>query len=100
MWSLLHVSLHIDCSLSCGVSSMRKVLTVFAAAAVLLAAPVPSQAGVGPTAGAEGAGDSYYPDYGKGGYDGGHYDLKLKYQPATDQLTGKATIQAKATKQL
>ena len=43
-------------------------------------------------------GDAYYPTYGNGGYDVGHYELDLAYDPATDVLEGDATIKAKATR--
>nr|WP_206322341.1 M1 family metallopeptidase [Streptomyces sp. HNM0575] len=68
-------------------------------ALALTAAPA-SAAGAGPEPGAPGAGDSYYPDYGNGGYDVSHYDLGLKYQPKTDELNGTATVLAKATQDL
>ncbi len=50
--------------------------------------------------GSPGLGDPYYPDYGNGGYDVAHYDLRLKYQPADDRLEGTATITATATQDL
>ena len=50
--------------------------------------------------GAEGAGDPYFPKYGNGGYDVAGYDLELRYDPATDQLRGTATITATATQDL
>jgi aminopeptidase N len=50
----------------------------------------------GPTGPVElgGAGDPYFPSYGNGGYDVASYELKVKYDPATDRLTGTATITA------
>jgi aminopeptidase N len=51
-------------------------------------------------AGAPGVGDPYYPLYGNGGYDVGHYLLKVAYTPATDRLAGVATITARATQSL
>ncbi|MGW3493477.1 M1 family metallopeptidase [Streptomyces sp. NPDC001020] len=68
-----------------------------AAASLLLTIPA-SAAGFQP--GAPGIGDPYYPNYGNGGYDVSHYDLRLKYQPATDELEGTATIRAKTTEDL
>ncbi|MBN0048621.1 M1 family metallopeptidase [Streptomyces actuosus] len=68
-----------------------------AAASVLLAIPA-SAASYSP--GAPGIGDPYYPAYGNGGYDVSHYDLRLKYQPATDELEGTATILARTTQDL
>ncbi len=50
--------------------------------------------------GSAGIGDPYYPLDGNGGYDVGHYDLDVSYDPATDRLTGEATITAKATQDL
>ena len=50
--------------------------------------------------GAPGVGDTYYPTYGNGGYDVGHYDLDISYDPATDVLQGQATLKARATQNL
>jgi hypothetical protein len=50
--------------------------------------------------GSDGAGDPYFPLDGNGGYDVKHYLLDVKYDPATDVLTGKATITARATQNL
>ncbi|RBY79641.1 M1 family peptidase [Geodermatophilus sp. TF02-6] len=53
-----------------------------------------------PSPGAPGIGDPYYPLDGNGGYDVGHYDLDLRYDPATDVLSGTATVAATATQAL
>jgi aminopeptidase N len=53
-----------------------------------------------PAPGSPGLGDSYYPDYGNGGYDVSHYDIRLRYWPDTDRLSGTTTILAKATADL
>ena len=50
--------------------------------------------------GGQTVGDPYYPTDGNTGYDVGHYDLRLQYRPATDQLSGTATILATATQDL
>ncbi|WP_031078841.1 M1 family metallopeptidase [Streptomyces sp. NRRL WC-3742] len=79
---------------------MRKRLIVSAAASalsLLLAVPA-SAADFQP--GAAGIGDPYYPTYGNGGYRVSHYDIRLKYQPATDELEGTTTILATATQDL
>ncbi|WP_435271262.1 M1 family metallopeptidase [Streptomyces sp. 1222.5] len=68
-----------------------------AAASLLLAIPA-SAASHSP--GAPGIGDPYYPNYGNGGYDVSHYDLRLRYQPKTDELQGTATIRARTTQDL
>ncbi len=52
------------------------------------------------TAGADGAGDPYFPKYGNGGYDVAGYDLALRYDPKTGDLSGTATITASATQDL
>ncbi|MGP4093797.1 M1 family metallopeptidase [Nonomuraea sp. KM90] len=52
------------------------------------------------TPGAPGAGDPYFPDQGNGGYDAGHYDLSLDYEPSSGRLTGVARISARATQEL
>jgi len=52
------------------------------------------------TPGAPGVGDEYFPLDGNGGYDVKHYDLELAYEPATDTLTGDATIEATARQNL
>jgi hypothetical protein len=67
------------------------------------AAPVVAKAAAPPTACVNGAGDlgdTYYPGIGNGGYDVTHYDLNLKYDPATRILDGKATITAAAIQNL
>ena len=50
--------------------------------------------------GAPGIGDPYFPLDGNGGYDVAHYDLDIRYEPATDMLRGVATITATATQDL
>ena len=45
-----------------------------------------------PSPGAPGIGDPYYSDYGNGGYDVQHYDIKVGYTPKTGLLTGKTTV--------
>jgi aminopeptidase N len=52
------------------------------------------------SAGADGAGDPYFPKYGNGGYDVGGYDLTLRYDPSAGRLEGTATITATATQDL
>ncbi|MBK1784168.1 M1 family metallopeptidase [Prauserella cavernicola] len=53
-----------------------------------------------PAPGAPGVGDPYYPGAGNGGYDVGHYDIRLTYQPDTDLLAGTTTILATTTQEL
>ena len=61
------------------------------------ASPTPSRAF---TAGADGVGDPYFPTYGNGGYDVGQYTVKVRYDPAKDELTGTTTVRATATADL
>ena len=88
---------------------MRRLLTVSGTAIALVltstaagATPAATPAAAAPAAtpGSPGIGDPYYPDDGNGGYDVGHYDIRLRYWPATDRLTGTATILATATQDL
>ena len=53
-----------------------------------------------PRKGAAGIGDPYFPKDGNGGYDVKHYNLKLRYNPRTDRLSGVASIRARATQSL
>ncbi|HJP71157.1 MAG TPA: M1 family peptidase, partial [Candidatus Limnocylindria bacterium] len=52
------------------------------------------------TPGALDLGDPYFPGDGNGGYDVEHYLLDVRYDPATDALTGVATITARASQNL
>ena len=79
--------------------SIRAKITVGAATACTLALLAgPASAAAAP--GAPGIGDPYYPNSGNGGYDVSHYDIRLNYQPANDNLSGTTTILAKATQDL
>ncbi len=78
---------------------MRRLLVATLATALTLAG-TGAAAQAAPAPGAPGIGDSYYPDYGNGGYDVSHYDIRLRYTPATDKLTGTTTILATATQDL
>ena len=72
-------------------------------AVLALTALVPAGAAAAPpvyTPGAPGLGDEYFPLDGGGGIDVQHYDLDLRYDPATDELTGVARIQIRATQNL
>ncbi|WP_340376087.1 M1 family metallopeptidase [Streptomyces sp. SS7] len=57
-------------------------------------------ASAAPAPGADGIGDSYFPQLGNGGFDARHYDLSLAYDPGTDRLDGRTTITARATQNL
>ncbi|MFH9553458.1 M1 family metallopeptidase [Streptomyces sp. NPDC017435] len=72
--------------------------TVPVALAALLTAAGPATA-AGPT-GSAGVGDPYFPSAGNGGYHVAHYDLTLRYDPATRHLDGKAVLTARATQRL
>ncbi|MFF1697033.1 M1 family metallopeptidase [Streptomyces sp. NPDC058257] len=66
-----------------------------AAASFCLIAAAP-----GPHPGADGVGDSYFPQLGNGGFDVRHYGLDVAYNPDTDRLDGRSTITARATQNL
>ena len=57
-------------------------------------------AAAGFSPGSPGTGDPYYPLAGNGGYDVGHYGLRLAYKPEGNRLSGKATISATAAQDL
>ncbi|BAJ31638.1 MULTISPECIES: M1 family metallopeptidase [Kitasatospora] len=65
---------------------------------LLLAVPAAASSGFHP--GADGLGDPYYPTFGNGGYRVSHYDIRLTYQPATDELEGTTTLLATTTENL
>ena len=72
--------------------SVPVVLAVLLALALTLTA---CDGGVHGTPGGSGVHDPYFPRAGNGGYDVGHYDLKLAYDPAgAHRLTGTATLTA------
>ena len=50
--------------------------------------------------GAEGIGDTYYPQLGNGGYDALHYTLELSIDPQSNALSGVCTMEAQATQSL
>jgi Peptidase family M1 domain/Peptidase M1 N-terminal domain len=70
--------------------------------ATLALAPIAPAGAAGPTftPGSSGVGDPYYPLDGNGGYDVANYGLDVRYDPASDVLTGTATITARATQDL
>jgi aminopeptidase N len=77
---------------------MRALVLGLVSAVVMTSSAVPAAAA--PSTGAPSVGDPYYPLDGNGGYDVGHYDIRLSYQPATDDLWGTTTILATATQDL
>ncbi|GAA3944818.1 M1 family metallopeptidase [Actinomadura viridis] len=70
------------------------------ATAGLLVSAAPAAAAERFTPGAPGAGDPYFPDMGNGGYDVAHYDIGLKYDPATKGVQAVTGIKARATQNL
>lgn len=79
---------------------MRRMFATIAATTALTLVATPAAAWTAPTPGASGIGDSYFPDYGNGGYDVTHYDIRLRYDPKADRLTGTTTILATAIQDL
>jgi aminopeptidase N len=75
------------------------LVLVVSTSVVLAGAPAGAAFSPG-TPGSAGAGDPYYPLDGNGGYDVTHYDLAIKYAPATDALAGVVKIRALATQRL
>ena len=84
---------------------MSRKFAILTATTVVLLGVSPGTAGAddretGGKPGAPGIGDPYFPLDGNGGYDVLHYDLDVRYDPATDVLTGVATIVASALEDL
>jgi aminopeptidase N len=80
---------------------IRKLAVVLAVSTSVVLAAGPAGAAPSPaTPGPAGIGDPYYPLDGNGGYDVKHYDLAIKYTPASDALAGVADIRARATQRL
>ncbi|MUN39927.1 M1 family metallopeptidase [Actinomadura litoris] len=69
-------------------------------AAGLLVSAAPAGAASRFSPGAPGAGDPYFPDMGNGGYDVSHYDVALRYDPATKGINAVTRITARATQNL
>ncbi|TDD84896.1 M1 family peptidase [Actinomadura darangshiensis] len=69
-------------------------------AATLAVTAAPAGAAARFTPGAPGAGDPYFPDMGNGGFDVAHYDIGLKYDPATKAVRAVARVEARATQNL
>lgn len=69
-------------------------------AAALTVSAAPASAAERFTPGAPGAGDPYFPDMGNGGYDVAHYDVGLRYDPATKGIRAVTKIKARATQHL
>src|SRR3569623_534462 len=82
------------------VQKLALALVVAVSTSVVLAGAPADAASPSGTPGAPGAGDPYYPLDGNGGYDVQHYDLAIKYAPATDALAGVVRIQTRVTQLL
>ena len=78
----------------------RAAAVLTSATLVLVPAVAQAAPSTPPSAGSAGIGDPYFPLDGNGGYDVQHYDLDVRYDPATDVLQGVATIEARATQAL
>ena len=77
-----------------------RIAVVCLALLVGAAAAPPASAKVKFVNGAPGLGDPYFPRAGNGGYDVGHYALRLRYTPASNRLHAQAKISATATQNL
>ena len=83
-----------------GLTRTLRLSLLVTALTLVLAAGVAQAGGASFEPGAPGLGDPYFPLDGNGGYDVKHYLLEITYDPATDVLTGKATISARAKQNL
>src|SRR5262245_10825241 len=80
--------------------TLRRTCLLATALAVLVVVPVSGAETPQYVAGAPGAGDPFFPLAGNGGYDVGHYSLRLHFFPGANRLSGRATIIARATQNL
>jgi aminopeptidase N len=87
-------------SLSPMVRKLVLAMVIAVSTSVVLAGAPAGATPAPPMPGSPGIGDPYYPMDGNGGYDVKHYDLAIKYAPATDSLAGAVTIRARATQRL
>ncbi len=76
-----------------------KGLVAAALAVALFAVPAAAFASASKI-GSPGLGDRFFPLAGNGGYDVGHYDLRLAYDPTSHRLGGVADITATTTQDL
>jgi aminopeptidase N len=79
---------------------IRRRVVVVAAIAAVAAAIALQAATAGAAPGAAGAGDPTFPRAGNGGYDVGHYSLRVRYRPERRRVRGTAIIEATATQPL
>ncbi|MFN8193381.1 MAG: M1 family metallopeptidase [Nocardioidaceae bacterium] len=89
------------------VLAVPKVRWAAAVAACALVAPFAVSSGLSPaeaggvgSPGAPGIGDAYFPNYGNGGYDVGHYDIHVRYGVGSEKLRGDTSLTATATQDL
>lgn len=80
---------------------------VVSLACALICAPLPaappalaSPVQVRAVHGEDGLGDEYFPWHGNGGYDVGHYAVRLRYRPGEDRLRGTTTLWLRPTQDL
>ena len=80
----------------------RRPVAFTATLALVALLSMPGQVGAAgsSTVGAPGIGDPYFPTYGNGGYRVSHYDIDVRFDPATERLTGTTVITGRATKSL
>ncbi|MEH0973062.1 M1 family metallopeptidase [Micromonospora sp. CPCC 205546] len=76
---------------------IRPALAVAVVAALVFAACTDGDERGGFRPGAVDVGDPYVPGAGNGGYDVAGYRLAVRYDPATDRLSGRAALTATAT---
>ncbi|MFB6551498.1 M1 family metallopeptidase [Streptomyces sp. NPDC056405] len=79
---------------------MRTTRLLVAAATATALAACSGGGAVDGSPGGSGVRDPYFPKAGNGGYDVGHYDLTLAYDPDAEHLAGTATITARATRDM
>ncbi|MGW8064994.1 M1 family metallopeptidase [Streptomyces ziwulingensis] len=79
---------------------MRTARLLVAAATATVLTACSGGGSVDGAPGGSGVRDPYFPKAGNGGYDIGHYDLTLAFDPDAGHLDGTATITARASRDL
>jgi aminopeptidase N len=56
--------------------------------------------GAADSSGSAGIGDPYFPRAGNGGYEVQHYDVRVRFDPASERVTGTTTVRATSRRRL
>jgi aminopeptidase N len=66
----------------------------------VVAAQAPTAQVAADSSGSTGIGDPYFPRAGNGGYEVQHYDVRVRFDPASERLTGTTTVRGTSRRRL